>query len=80
MLRLGEKVKCRVTLVREDGRVNLAMTQRKEVGRNEDADKLLAFMKERPMGGMPYSDATPPDIIKQRFASVNPRSNVLSVS
>ncbi|MFK0523634.1 S1 RNA-binding domain-containing protein [Paenibacillus illinoisensis] len=67
MLRLGEKVKCRVTLVREDGRVNLAMSPRKEVGRNEDADKLLAFMKERPMGGMPYSDATPPDIIKQRF-------------
>ncbi|WP_145323349.1 MULTISPECIES: CvfB family protein [Paenibacillus] len=67
MLRLGEKVKCRVTLVREDGRVNLAMTQLKQVGRNEDADKLLAFMKERPMGGMPYSDATPPDIIKQRF-------------
>ncbi|MNI88292.1 hypothetical protein D3C73_1455780 [compost metagenome] len=24
-------------------------------------------MKERPTGGMPYSDATPPDIIKQRF-------------
>ncbi|MET1167785.1 RNA-binding protein, partial [Bacillus velezensis] len=57
----------RVTLVREDGRVNLAMTQLKQVGPNEDADKLLAFMKERPMGGMPYSDATPPDIIKQRF-------------
>ncbi|WP_405153371.1 S1 RNA-binding domain-containing protein [Paenibacillus sp. FSL K6-0108] len=67
MLRLGEKVKCRVTMVREDGRVNLAMSQLKEVGRNEDADKLLAFMKERPTGGMPYSDATPPDIIKQRF-------------
>ncbi|MGW7158180.1 CvfB family protein [Paenibacillus taichungensis] len=67
MLRLGEKVKCRVTMVREDGRVNLAMSPLKEVGRNEDADKLLAFMKERPTGGMPYSDATPPDIIKQRF-------------
>lgn len=67
MLRLGEKVKCRVTLVREDGRVNLAMSPRKEVGRNEDADMLLAFLKERPTGGMPYSDSTPPDIIKKRF-------------
>lgn len=70
------KVKCRVTLVREDGRVNLAMTQLKQVGRNEDADKLLAFMKERPMGGMPYSDATPPDIIKRPLASVSLPSSV----
>ncbi|MGN9166964.1 RNA-binding protein [Paenibacillus polymyxa] len=67
MLRLGEEVKVRVTLVREDGRVNLAMSPRKEVGRDEDADRLIAFLKERPGGGMPYSDATPPDIIKQRF-------------
>jgi predicted RNA-binding protein (virulence factor B family) len=67
MLRLGEEVKVRVTLVREDGRVNLAMSPRKEVGRDEDAERLIAFLKERPGGGMPYSDATPPDIIKQRF-------------
>ncbi|MDO7905504.1 S1-like domain-containing RNA-binding protein [Paenibacillus sp. JX-17] len=67
MLRLGEEVRVRVTLVREDGRVNLGMSERKEVGRVEDADRLLDFLKERPGGGMPYSDATPPDIIKQRF-------------
>lgn len=66
-LRLGERVRARVTFVREDGRVNLSMTERKEVGRLEDADRILAFMKERPGGGMPYSDETEADTIKQRF-------------
>lgn len=66
-LRLGERVRARVTYIREDGRVNLSMVERKEVGRLEDADRILAFMKERPGGGMPYSDETEADIIKQRF-------------
>lgn len=67
MLRLGEKVNVRVTQVREDGRVNLSMIPRKEVGRDQDAERLLAFLQERPDGAMPYSDTTTPDIIKQRF-------------
>lgn len=67
MLRLGEKVNVRVTQVREDGRVNLSMIPRKEVGRDQDAERLLAFLHERPDGAMPYSDTTTPDIIKQRF-------------
>ncbi|MBM7565592.1 CvfB family protein [Paenibacillus sacheonensis] len=67
LLRLGERVKARVTFVREDGRVNLSMNQRKEVGRVEDSDRILAFMKERPNGAMPYSDETQADIIKQKF-------------
>ncbi|REE93099.1 hypothetical protein A8990_102186 [Paenibacillus taihuensis] len=67
LLRLGERVKARVTFVREDGRVNLSMQQRKEVGRVEDSDRILAFLKERPNGSMPYSDATSADIIKQKF-------------
>ncbi|CAH1202788.1 hypothetical protein PAECIP111893_01934 [Paenibacillus plantiphilus] len=66
-LRLGERVSARVTYVREDGRVNLSMTLRKEAGRVEDSDKLLAFLRERPGGAMPYSDETPADIIKQKF-------------
>ncbi|MFD2612679.1 CvfB family protein [Paenibacillus gansuensis] len=65
--RLGERVKVRVAFVREDGRVNLSMKQPKEVGRDEDAERLLAFIKERPNGGMPYSDETAADLITQRF-------------
>lgn len=67
LLRLGEEFEARISHIREDGRVNLSMAQRKEVGRDEDSAKLLAFLENRPGGGMPYSDATAPDIIKTRF-------------
>lgn len=67
LLRLGEAVNVRVAFVREDGNVNCSMREPKEVGRGEDAEKLLAFMRERPNGAMPYSDETPADLISQRF-------------
>jgi len=66
-LRLGQRVRARVTFVREDGRVNLSMTQQKEHGRIEDADRILDFLKERPTGGMPYSDETEAELIRNRF-------------
>lgn len=66
-LRLGQRVKARVTFVREDGRVNLSMTMPKEIGRVEDADRILAFIKERSSGGMPYSDETEAELIRNRF-------------
>ncbi len=66
-LRVGERVRVRITFIREDGRVNLALTERKEKGRVQDADMLLAFLQERPGGSMPYSDETEADIIKNRF-------------
>ena len=66
-LRIGQKFQARVAQVRDDGRVTLTMRQPKEAGRLEDADRLLAFLRERPGGGMPYSDATAADIIQKRF-------------
>ncbi|KIL37191.1 RNA-binding protein [Cohnella kolymensis] len=66
-LRIGQKFRARVTQVREDGRVSLSVRPAKETGRVEDADRLLAFMKERPGGAMPYSDETSADDIKRRF-------------
>ncbi|MDF2667860.1 MAG: RNA-binding protein [Paenibacillus sp.] len=66
-LRLGEQVNCRVTFVREDGRVNLSMRAAKHVGQIEDADRILAYLTERPNGSMPYSDETPADIISEKF-------------
>lgn len=66
-LRLGEKVQVRVVFVRDDGRVNLSMRQPKQIGRVEDADRILAFLRERPNGAMPYSDETSADIITARF-------------
>lgn len=66
-LRLGEKVHARVTQVRDDGRVTLSMRPAKEVGRLEDSDRILAFLQGRPGGAMPYSDATPADVVQKRF-------------
>lgn len=66
-LRMGETVQVRVTFVREDGRVNLSMRPLKQHGRDEDSERILAFLKERPNGSMPYSDETPADIIQQKF-------------
>ena len=43
------------------------MTERKEVGRVEDAERILSFLQERPGGGMPYSDETEAEIIKNKF-------------
>ena len=66
-LRLGEKFAARVARVRDDGRVTLTMRPPKETGRLEDAERLLSFLRERPGGGMPYSDETPADLILKRF-------------
>lgn len=67
-LRVGQRVRARITYIREeDGRANLSLAPPKEVGRIEDADKLLQVLQERSGGGMPYSDETPADVIKARF-------------
>jgi hypothetical protein len=66
-LRLGEALEARVTFVRDDGRVNLSMRPRKEIGREEDAERILAELRGRDSGAMPYSDETPPDIIRRKF-------------
>lgn len=65
-LRLGETVMCRVSFVREDGRLNGSLRARKEVSYQEDADRILAFLKDRG-GAMPYTDGTDAEVIKDKF-------------
>lgn len=66
-LRMGESLQVRVAFVREDGRLNLSMRPLKQQSRDEDAERLLSYLQERPGGAMPYSDETPADIILGRF-------------
>ncbi|UHA74224.1 CvfB family protein [Paenibacillus sp. 481] len=66
-LRVGERVRVRISHVREDGRVNVTLAEQKEVGMDKDADRLFRALKERPNGAMPYSDESPADVVKQRF-------------
>ncbi|MDM5338278.1 S1-like domain-containing RNA-binding protein [Fictibacillus enclensis] len=65
-VRLGERVECRVTFVREDGRVNLSMKPRKEQAYNEDAEMIYQYLKNH-KGQMPYTDKSDPDDIKNEF-------------
>ncbi|MDF2961953.1 MAG: RNA-binding protein [Paenibacillus sp.] len=67
LLRLGEEVEVRVTFIREDGNVNCSMRAPKQVVRDEDSERILAVLRDRPNGAMPYSDETPADVISGRF-------------
>lgn len=68
LLRVGELVEVRVAFVREeDGRVNLSMRLRKEKGIDEDSERILSVLQERPGNAMPFSDKTSADVIKDRF-------------
>ncbi|MGD8191964.1 CvfB family protein [Brevibacillus ginsengisoli] len=65
-LRLGQTVECRVSYVREDGRLNGSMKARKEVSYEEDANRILQILKDRG-GSMPYTDSTDPEVLKEKF-------------
>ena len=64
--RVGETVEMRVTDVREDGRLNASLRPPKEAAQREDADRLLSLLNEH-NGRMPYTDASSPEIIQDRF-------------
>lgn len=66
-LRIGESLEARVIHVRSDGKVNLSMRPRKEIGRVEHAQMLLDHMRSRPSRSMPYTDDTAAEIIWERF-------------
>ena len=64
--RVGETVTARVTFVREDGRLNESLSEIKEKALVSDGEAILTLLRER-RGRMPYSDATSPDIIRDKF-------------
>ncbi|WP_257350436.1 CvfB family protein [Pseudalkalibacillus decolorationis] len=66
IVRLGERVKVRVTFIREDGRINVSLKAPKEIAYGEDAETILAYLSEND-GFMPYHDKSSPDEIKEQF-------------
>ena len=64
--RVGETVTARVTFLREDGRLNASLREIKEKALVTDGDAILSLLRER-KGKMPYSDATAPEIIRDKF-------------
>ena len=65
-LDFGQEVTCRVTYLREDGRINCSMRLQKENALVADAEEIYSFLVNRG-GRMPYCDSTPLEIIKQKF-------------
>lgn len=65
-LDFGQEVTCRVTYLRQDGRINVSMRLQKENALIADAQDIYAFLVKR-NGSMPYCDTTPLEIIKQKF-------------
>lgn len=65
-LDFGQEVTCRVTYIREDGRLNVSMRLQKENALIADAEEIYEYLKKR-NGKMPYCDSTPLEIIKQKF-------------
>ena len=65
-LDFGEELTCRVSFVRDDGRLNLSMRMQKEKALLSDAEAILTLLEKRG-GKMPYSDETPKEIIMEKF-------------
>lgn len=65
-LDFGQEVTCRVTYIREDGRLNVSMRLQKENALIADAQDIYEFLQKR-SGKMPYCDDTPLEIIKAKF-------------
>ena len=65
-LDFGQEITCRVTFIREDGRLNCSMRLQKENALVADAEEIYNFLVKRG-GKMPYCDSTPLEINKQKF-------------
>ncbi len=66
-LRIGQTLECRVTEVREDGKINLSMRQKIQDQMSIDAELILKVM-EAYNGTLPFSDKADPDTIKKEFS------------
>lgn len=64
--RVGEVVTARVTYVRPDGRLNASLREAKEKALLTDSRRILDLLESR-KGRMPYSDATSPEVIRDKF-------------
>jgi len=63
---LGKEIECRVTEVREDGKLNLSIRKKAYQQMDDDSQALLNAL-EANGGSLPYNDKTDPDVIKDVF-------------
>lgn len=62
-LRVGERIKARVTMVKPDGKIDLAIREKAHVQLFHDADVILELLKEQG-GTLPFTDKASPEQIR----------------
>ena len=65
-LHVGDRIKGRVTDVREDGKINLSIHQKAYLQMSDDGEKILAVIEEYD-GILPYNDKASPEVIYRDF-------------
>ena len=66
-MRIGEEVDCRVTGVREDGKLNLSIRKKAYLQIDEDSMKIMEKLEECG-GSLPYHDKSSPEEIREEFS------------
>lgn len=65
-LHAGDRIRGRVTDVREDGKINLSIHQKAYLQMSDDGEKILAVIEEYD-GILPYNDKASPEVIYRDF-------------
>ncbi|MCR4651460.1 MAG: S1 RNA-binding domain-containing protein [Lachnospiraceae bacterium] len=63
---VGQKVNCRVTAVKSDGKLDLSMREKAYIQMNIDADKLMKKL-EAEGGSLDFNDKASPELIRERM-------------
>ncbi len=66
-LRIGEELDCRVTGIREDGKLNLSIRKKAYLQIDEDSMKIMNKLEEYG-GSLPYHDKSSPEEIREEFS------------
>jgi uncharacterized protein len=65
-LRLGQKVKGRITFLKADGTANMSLKPRKQEALQTDAELIYSYLEHND-GAMPINDKSSPELIKSTF-------------
>ena len=65
-LRVGDRVKARVTAVKEDGKIDLSIRKKAFLQMEDDSEMILRRLREAG-GELPYGDKTDAEVIKKEF-------------
>ena len=64
--KMGETVEARVTTVREDGKLELSVNQKKEIQMDLDSDKIMNLLDSYD-GVLPFTEKASPEVIEREL-------------